>query len=30
MDDVLIHQVDSVIFAAPAKNQGEMSVITHV
>ena len=30
MDDILIHEVDSLISAAPAENQGEMSMITHV
>ncbi|XP_035817609.1 protein ANTAGONIST OF LIKE HETEROCHROMATIN PROTEIN 1-like isoform X1 [Zea mays] len=30
MDDILIHEVDSLISAAPAENQGEMSLITHV
>jgi hypothetical protein len=30
MDNVLIHQVDIVISGAPTKNQGEMSLITHV
>ena len=30
MDDILIHEVDSLISAAPTENQGEMSLITHV
>jgi hypothetical protein len=30
MDDVVILEVDSVISAAHAKNQGEMSLIMHV
>jgi hypothetical protein len=30
MDDILIHEVDSLIYAAPTENQGEMSLITHV
>jgi hypothetical protein len=30
MDDILIHEVDSVISVAPAENQREMSLVTHV
>jgi hypothetical protein len=30
MDDILIHEVDSIISVAPTENQGEMSLIMHV
>ena len=30
MDDILIHEVDSIISVTRTENQGEMSLITHV